>query len=154
MFGFKLEKMKHPLSGNAALKTYAVLAMAILTQAAANTLLRKGMKQIAPVVQIGGSHLYGLFVPTLQNPNIWLGTALTVVFFLLFTAVLSWADLSFVVPAISAEVLVNVAFAVYFLNEPVSRVRWFGTLLICAGVILVLRSAKRLGEANPGRKEN
>lgn len=136
--------MTNQLSGNSALKTYAVLAIAILTQAVANTLLSKGMKQIGSMSQMGGNPLPALFLPTLQNPTIWFGTALMIIFFLLFTAVLSWAELSFVVPAISAEVVVNVAFADYFLNESVSPVRWLGTLLISVGVILVLRSARQV----------
>jgi drug/metabolite transporter (DMT)-like permease len=63
--------------------------------------------------------------------------------FLLFSAALSWADLSFVLPAVSVEVIVNVAFADYFLNEPVSAVRWIGTVFVSIGVILVMRSKRQ-----------
>jgi drug/metabolite transporter (DMT)-like permease len=145
--------MTSPLSRNSSLKTYAVLAMAILTQAVANTLLSKGMKQMASMGEWGWSNLPALVLRSLQNPTIWLGTILMIIFFLLFTAVLSWADLSFVVPAISAEVVVNVAFADYFLNEPVSPVRWVGTFLIALGVILVLRSAGQTVEASHGKEK-
>jgi uncharacterized membrane protein len=47
-----------------------------------------------------------------------------------------------VVPAVSAEVVVNVVFANYFLDEIVSLTRWMGVLLISVGVILVLRSER------------
>jgi uncharacterized membrane protein len=141
-------------SKNLALKTYALLALAIIIQATGNTLLSKGMKQIGSMGQIGGGNLFAVFFPALQSPTIWLGTALVLLFFLLFAAVLSWADLSFVVPTISVEVVVNVAFAAYFLNEPVSSVRWLGTLLIFAGVILVSRSVRQPGEACRKREGN
>jgi drug/metabolite transporter (DMT)-like permease len=48
-----------------------------------------------------------------------------------------------VVPAISSEVVINVAFADYFLNEAVSSTRWTGAVLISIGVILVLLSSPR-----------
>jgi drug/metabolite transporter (DMT)-like permease len=66
-----------------------------------------------------------------------------IISFLLFVTALSLADLSFVLPVVSIEVIVNVAFANYFLNEPVSLLRWIGTVLISTGVILVVRSEKQ-----------
>ncbi len=64
----------------------------------------------------------------------------------LIAGALSKADLSFVLPAISSEVVINVAFANYFLHEAVSSTRWMGAVLISIGVILVLRSAPRTFE--------
>jgi drug/metabolite transporter (DMT)-like permease len=119
------------------MKTYAVLALAIFVQATGNVCLSKGMKELSLA-----SSIFALFFQAIGSPVIWIGTALLFLFFLLFVAALSWADLSFVVPAISIEVVVNVAFADYFLNEPVTSVRWIGTLLISTGVILVLRSRR------------
>ena len=120
------------------MKTYTVLALAIFVQAAGNVCLSKGMKELS-----SASSLWVLFSQAVESPVIWIGTALLFLFFILFAAALSWADLSFVVPAISIEVVVNVAFADYFLNEPVTSVRWIGTLLISIGVILVLRTGKQ-----------
>jgi drug/metabolite transporter (DMT)-like permease len=129
-------------------KTYFVLTIAILSQAAGNVFLSKGMKQIGSSSGIGEIGLLGPFSHAIGSPTIWLGTALLLIFFILFTAALSWADLSFVLPTISIEVIVNVAFADYFLNEPVSSVRWIGTVLISLGVILVVRSGRRKVETN------
>lgn len=120
------------------MKTYAILAFAVLAQAIGNVCLSSGMKEFS-----SASSTFGLFSLAAGSPAIWIGTALLLLFFLLFAAVLSWADLSFVVPAISIEVVVNVAFAQYFLGEPVSPVRWLGALLISIGVILVLRTGKQ-----------
>jgi uncharacterized membrane protein len=120
------------------MKIYGVLALAIFAQATGNVCLSKGMKELSSAISI-----FALFFQAVASPLIWVGTALLLLFFLLFAATLSWADLSFVVPAISIEVVVNVAFADYFLNEPVTSVRWIGTLLISLGVILVLRTGKQ-----------
>jgi len=120
------------------MKTYAILAFAVLAQAIGNVCLSRGMKELG-----SAGSIFSLFSQAVGSPAIWVGTALLLLFFLLFAAALSWADLSFVVPAISIEVVVNVAFAQYFLKEPVSPVRWLGTLLISIGVILVLRTRKQ-----------
>lgn len=123
--------------------TYVILAIAVLAQATGNVFLSKGMKHVA----LTGSVMNGDFlVPLLQivqSPMIWTGTLLMILFFLLFVTVLSKADLSFVLPVISIEVVVNVAFAGYFLNEPVSTTRWIGTMLISIGVLLVFRSERQ-----------
>ncbi len=125
------------------MKTYLVLAISILSQAFGNVFLSKGMKQIGSVIGAGGADLLVPLAHAIGNPTIWLGAALLLIAFLLFSTVLSWADLSFVLPTVSIEVIINVAFADYFLSEPVSAVRWIGTLLISIGVILVIRSERR-----------
>lgn len=123
--------------------TYFTLAIAVLAQAAGNVLLSKGMKHVALTSQVVDGNFLVPLLQIVHSPLIWMGTGLMIVFFLLFLTVLSKADLSFVLPVISIEVVVNVAFAGYFLHEPVSAVRWMGTLLISLGVILVFRSERQ-----------
>lgn len=118
-------------------KTLAVLFSSVLAQATGNVLLSLGMKQLS------GHHGLNLLLRALESPAVWSGTALLLLSFLLFAAALSWSDLSFLLPIISVEVVVNVAFADWFLGEPVSPWRWMGVLLISTGVVLVLRSGGR-----------
>ena len=120
--------------------TYVILAIAILAQASGNVFLSKGMKHIDLTNRVMDGDFLVPLLQIVQSPMIWMGTVLMIIFFLLFLTVLSKADLSFVLPVISIEVVVNVAFAGYFLNEPVSTARWIGTMLISIGVILVFRS--------------
>jgi uncharacterized membrane protein len=134
-------------------KTYVILALGILTQATGNVFLSKEMKHIASAIRIVDGNSLMLFFRVVENPAFWLGTALLIVSFLLFVTVLSLADLSFVLPVISIEVIVNVAFADYFLNEPVSLLRWIGALLISTGVILVVRSGKQTTVKHREREE-
>jgi drug/metabolite transporter (DMT)-like permease len=123
--------------GTSLRKTILVLIPAIFAQAAGNVLLSMRMKEI------GSSSWLPLVPRAAESPTLWFGTALLIVSFVLFATALSWADLSFVVPAISAEVVLNVVFANYFLHEVVSPTRWTGVLLISIGVGLVLRSERR-----------
>lgn len=118
-------------------KNITVLIVTIFAQATGNVFLSMKMKEI------GGNGWLIFLARAVESPTFWFGTALLIVSFIFFAAALSWADLSFVVPAVSAEVVVNVVFANYFLSEVVSRTRWTGVLFISIGVILVLRSERQ-----------
>jgi drug/metabolite transporter (DMT)-like permease len=118
-------------------KTILVLIPAIFAQAGGNVLLSMRMREI------GSSSWLPLVPRAAESPTLWFGTALLIVSFVLFATALSWADLSFVVPAVSAEVVLNVMSANYFLHEAVSLTRWTGVLLISVGVLLVLRSERQ-----------
>ena len=131
-------------------KIVALLAVAVLSQAMGNVLLSQGMKVIARDGQAVMSAWPSLFVQAVHSPAILLGVGSLIIFFALFATALSKADLSFVLPAISSEVVINVAFANYFLHEAVSSARWMGAVLISIGVILVLRSAPRTFEIASG----
>jgi uncharacterized membrane protein len=120
-----------------------LLTMAIASQAVGNMLLSRGMKSIGAEVDLVSDHWVSLASQAVQSPSILLGTGCFVVFFVLFASALSRADLSFVLPAISSEAVINVAFADYFLNETVSPTRWAGAVLISIGVGLVVRSSPR-----------
>jgi uncharacterized membrane protein len=65
------------------------------------------------------------------------GIVLLVLWLLTRMALLSWADLSFVVPMTSVGYVLSVVLGVWFLAEVVTPVHWIGTLLIFAGTLLV-----------------
>ena len=125
-----------------AAKIVALLLIAILSQAIGNVLLSKAMKTIGGSTAPGEQWL-AIALQAVLSPWVWCGVACLLLFFVLFATVLAEADLSYVLPAISSEVVLNVAFARYFLNEMVSPLRWSGAVLISIGVILVLRSKPR-----------
>src|SRR5262245_32878866 len=118
------------------MKTAVVLVLAIAAQAAGNVFLAIGMRA-------AGAHadwLTGAAMAS-HDPNIWIGSALLLAFFILCSAALSWADLSFVLPATAAGYVLNVAAARYVLHEEVSTARWIGSILIVIGVYFVSRSS-------------
>ncbi len=73
----------------------------------------------------------------LWNPWVTLGVALLIIWLLSRMALLSWADLSYVLPVTSIGYVLTVIFGKVFLSEEVSAWRWLGVLLITAGVALV-----------------
>jgi drug/metabolite transporter (DMT)-like permease len=122
------------------MKTVIVLILAMLAQASGDTILSRGMREAEAFSRMTGGDWFSMAGHAASNPSIWLGTALLVAFIALFSAVLSWADLSFVLPASSFGYVLNVAFAWHFLGERVSLAKWAGTIFICAGVLAVSRS--------------
>lgn len=116
------------------MKVASVLILAILAQATGNIFLSKAMKEA------GANFNTQSLIHIVENPMVWIGTALLIVFFILYSASLSWADLSFVLPASSFGYILNVALAHHFLQETVSPLRWFGTILIAIGVLLVAKA--------------
>jgi drug/metabolite transporter (DMT)-like permease len=118
-------------------KTLLVLIPAVLSQAAGNVLLSMSMKEI------GTQAWWPTLVRAVEMPHLWVGFGLLALSFALFAAALSWADLTFVLPAISVEVVVNVLSAEIFLQEAITGLRWAGVILISTGVVLVLRSERR-----------
>lgn len=137
------------------MKTATVLIIAIVAQAVGDVFLTRGMKSIASMEASGGglaeslAQVSHIGFQALQSPMIWIGTMMLIVFFALFSAALSWADLSFVLPATAFGYVLNVAAGYYFLNETVSNRRWAGALIITLGVLFVSRSGHRTVEA-PG----
>jgi drug/metabolite transporter (DMT)-like permease len=121
----------------------ALLTGAVISQSIGNVLLTQGMRTIGGTSQMTWDNWASLFLEAAYSPMIFLGVGFMVIFFGLFTAVLSQADLSFVLPAISSEVVINVALADYVLDETVSPTRWIGALVISIGVLLVVRSSPR-----------
>ena len=120
-----------------------LLTIAVVSQAIGNVLLSHGMKAVSVLTSVASADWRMLPLQICCSPPILLGLGFLIVSFVLFATTLSRADLSYVLPLVSSEVIVNVAFAKYFLQETVPPTRWFGAVLISIGVVLVLRSSPR-----------
>ena len=116
-------------------KTRIFTAIVVLSNVAGNSALTKGMQQLG---DLGNSPL--ALILALFHPWVALGVALLIVWTLSHMALLSWADLSYVLP-VTAIGYVLAAFAGrFFLGETISLLRWTGIALITAGVTLVGRT--------------
>jgi uncharacterized membrane protein len=76
----------------------------------------------------------------LLNPWIAAGILLEIVSLAAQLVLLSWADLSYVVPVMSIGYVLTALIAEVFLHEPLSILCWAAILLITAGVALVSRT--------------
>lgn len=125
------------------MKTFVVLTLSIMANALGNTFLSKGMKELGnPNMPL--RELARLVGQGLRNPMIWSGIGLLIIFYVLFLASLSWADLTFVLPIVSSSYVVNALFAKYLLGEPIPVARWAGIILVSLGVYLVSKTRGHL----------
>src|ERR1700729_1294267 len=68
------------------------------------------------------------------NPWVAFGILLLLAFFASYMNALSWADLTFVLPATSLGYVLLALAATFVLHEQVSPLRWLGIALISGGV--------------------
>jgi len=71
------------------------------------------------------------------NPFVAVGISMLILALLTRLALLSLADLSFVLPLTATGYILSALLGKMFLNEQVSLNQWLGTLLIFLGVVLV-----------------
>ncbi len=131
-------KLPHP---NAALKTKICLAIVIIANALGNVVLRRGMQQVGSIATYDPLRLILSSFRALSNPFVAAGVTLLVIFFVAHMIVLSWADLSYVLPMTSVGYILVTVLGWWLLDEAVRPARWLGIAVITAGVVLVGRTA-------------
>lgn len=107
-----------------------VLAGVAVFGATGDSLISCGMRQVGGVSL---KHLPGIILAVI-NPFVALGVLFLLAFFASYMMALSWADLTYVLPATSVGYVLLALIAEFFLHEQVSATRWFGIFLISAGV--------------------
>ncbi|MCA2968763.1 MAG: EamA family transporter [Acidobacteriaceae bacterium] len=113
-------------------KTRWFAAIVVATNVLGNFALSWGMKHGAA---FDGSPLS--FVLVVFDPWVLAGIALLAGWVLSRMALLSWADLSYVIPVTSIGFVLNAIMGALFLQETISPLRWLGTFCIVGGTVLV-----------------
>ena len=95
-----------------------------------DTLLSRGMKDFGSVLPSQITYLLTAVV----NPWVFIGIFFLLAFMAAYLTALSWADLTYVLPATAFGYVFIALIAKFFLHEHISPLRWLGILLISAGV--------------------
>lgn len=111
-------------------RKYLVLAGVTIFAATGDSFLSHGMKQLGSV----SLQHWTTVIFAILNPSVALGILLLLGFFISYTTALSWADLTYVLPASSLGYVLLALIAKFVLHEQVTLARWLGILLISAGV--------------------
>ena len=111
------------------LKTWIFAVVVVFSNVFGNFFLKRGMP---PALATPLDYITVLF-----HPWVALGLLLLIVWLMLRMALLSWADLSYVVPVTAVGYVVVALLARIFLDERITMARWVGIVLIVAGVALV-----------------
>lgn len=96
-------------------------------------MLAHGMKQTG---SIDVHHLHTVIF-AVTNPWVAIGILFLLAFFASYMNALSWADLTYVLPATSLGYVLLALVARFLLHEQVSAMRWMGIALISGGVSFV-----------------
>ena len=118
------------------MKTFLLFCSLVAGSSLGEILSAKGMQQVGDV-SLRPRALLGALGRMLRNPYLFAGVACLAVSFFSFISLLSYADLSFVVPLTAVSYITNTIGARFFLHERISRERWMGTLLVAFGVSLI-----------------
>ena len=117
--------------------TALMIAIVVVGGSAGDVFITKGMKQIGEISTLHLGKLASIGIRVVTNKNFLIGILCMAFSFFAFLAVLSWADLSFVLPATSLTFVITTAGAKFILKEQIGRWRLAGTMLVCVGVALI-----------------
>ncbi len=114
-------------------KTRVLTFVVILTNVIGNLLLSRGMHQVGEIVSASPLD----YVRAFANPWALIGMCVLVLWMIAELALLSRADLSFVLP-VTASAYVLIAMCGHFvLDEQISRMQWIGIVVVTLGAALV-----------------
>jgi drug/metabolite transporter (DMT)-like permease len=98
----------------------------------------RAMRQTGEVTDFRPSAVLRALGAALRLRWLWLGLALLAAYFVTLLAILSFENVSFVIPMTALGYVVGALGGKFFLGERVETRRWLGVLLVCAGVALVV----------------
>ncbi len=113
--------------------TFFLLLAVVLFNAVGNLSLAWGMRHVPEVMALNPLG----YIRAMLNPYVAFGIGLLVCWLLSRMTLLSWADLSFVLPLTGLGYILAAVFGKFFLRESVTPAHWLGTILIFAGTALV-----------------
>jgi drug/metabolite transporter (DMT)-like permease len=113
--------------------------VSVLGGAAGQVLLKQGMNQLGPVT-IAANQLLRLAWSLATNLYVVVGLGIYMLGVVFWLAALSRVDLSFAYPFASLSYVLMLLVSWGIFNEKISVLRLVGTLVICAGVLIIARS--------------
>ncbi len=116
-------------------RQYLMLGLVSLCAPLGDACLSRGMIRV-PAISLGHP---GSLVAAVFTPWIGAGIALLIGFFASYLTALSWADLTYVLPATAFGNVIVALLSKFWLHNTISLERWFGIVLITIGVGFVAR---------------
>jgi drug/metabolite transporter (DMT)-like permease len=102
----------------------------------------RAMRGMGEVHDFGPKSILSFVLRGLAQPWMWVGVAMMGIAFFSLLAILSFRDVSFVVPVSALSYAAGAFGARAFLGERVGRSRWLGIAVVCIGVTIVWWSGK------------
>ncbi|MEP7353445.1 MAG: EamA family transporter [Acidobacteriota bacterium] len=113
-------------------KTRLFAIIVILTNSVGNLFIFLGMRHVDDVTKSPLTMIAAIF-----QPQVAIGIVLLITWLLTRMMMMSWADLTYVLPITAFGYVVSALLGWLFLSEIITPARWVGTLLIVMGTVLV-----------------
>lgn len=123
-------------------RKYLVILAIVIFGSTGDAFLAHGMKQIGPV----DVHHLGHVITSVANPWVMVGICCLLAFMASYMTALSFADLTYVLPATAISYINMAAIAHFWLGERISLLRSLGIVFIVVGVGVVAGGPMRTGE--------
>lgn len=98
----------------------------------------RAMKEVGEVHDFRPAALIRFLLRAIRVKWMWIGVAMMAIAFFSLLAVLTFENVSFVVPVTALSYVAGAFGGIFFLKEHVSPRRWVGVALVCIGVTLVV----------------
>lgn len=128
------------------LKNRVFITLVVITNTFGTVLLGRGMTQMP---DFAPAHALAYIARFLLNPWIVCGIALLVLWMIFQLSMLTWADLSYVLPVTASYYILTAIISRFFVHERISLTRWTGIAVISLGVMLVSHTPPRTHPAPP-----
>ena len=120
----------------------ALLFLIVVSGTAGELCVSRAMKSVGEVHDFRPRSILRFVLQSLRLPWMWLGIALMGMGFFSLLAILSFQEVSFVVPVSALSYAAGAFGAKAFLGERINRNRWVGIAVVCIGVTIVWWSRK------------
>ena len=109
----------------------------IISTSLGDVLIASGLRHLGEITSWKARNLILYGKKVISNVPFLSGVFFLTVSLISFMIVLSWADVSLVVPATSVSYVITTLGAKFYLKETISSLRWVGTAFVCLGVALI-----------------
>lgn len=116
-----------------------LVAAVVLLNAFGNLLLTWGLRHVPEHLGLNPAG----YLEAMANPFTAAGITMLILWMLTRMTLMSWADLSFVLPVTAAGYMAATLLGCFVLHEAVSMDRWAGSVLILLGAVLVGVTTKK-----------
>ena len=120
----------------------ALLFLIVVSGTAGELCVSRAMKSVGEVHDFRPRSILRFVLQSLRLRWMWLGIALMGLGFFSLLAILSFQEVSFVVPVSALSYAAGAFGAKAFLGERINRNRWVGIAVVCIGVTIVWWSRK------------
>src|SRR5581483_10350456 len=135
------------MKANGKRKTQLLVLIVVVSNVIGNVSLSHGMHQVGRIVSASPLD----YIKAFANPWTVAGICVLSIWMLSDLALLSRADLSFVLPVTASAYVLVAVMGHFVLNDRISWERWLGILLITGGVILAEETPTRTTQGPPER---